>query len=689
VRRARISNLVPGAMLALACAGPPAHAEAPGHTLVPDDLVRAVDVADPRVSPDGRWVSYLVTVGDPKSDEERSSVWRVSCDGREDHQLTQASGDIEKPRWSPDSRSIAFLDKAKHAENSQIELIDAAGGKPRVLTSFHGEIRSFDWSPDGKRLVVVAEEHPTGKAPEPIVVDTEHFKQDPDGYIQGAGKRHLYLLDVQSRRLEKLTSDPKHNEDFAAWAPDGRQIAFVQTVEKGADMDGGSDVDVVEARLGATPKKLVRTYAPNSQRLAWSVDGAQVIYLQGLEPKWNQYIQDHLYTVPSAGGAPQALSAQLDRAVSSYAVASPTTLALTVEDSGNGYLEQLDLATRVITRTGSAEQLVASSVTAAAGHTAMLIAKDHALNEVYAIDNGTLRALTSHNAALLASLRLGAVEEIAFKNRSNGEIHGLIIKPPDYQSGRRYPLMLWIHGGPNEQVDHAFALDGYEFPKQMFAAHGYIVLMVNYRGSSGRGIGFAEAIFADWGHKEIEDLLAGVDNLVARGLADPQRLAVGGWSYGGLLTDYMIASDNRFKVAICGAGSGNQLSTWGSDEYILQYNNELGPPWRDTNLWLKVSYPFFKADRIHTPTLFVGGDQDFNVPIAGGEQMYEALHTLGIATELVIYPGEHHVISRPSFVKDLAQRMLAWTDRFLPPATTASLGQSTTALAGKPADPAH
>jgi len=160
--------------------------------------------------------------------------------------------------------------------------------------------------------------------------------------------------------------------------------------------------------------------------------------------------------------------------------------------------------------------------------------------------------------------------------------------------------------------------------------------------------------------------LAGVDYLVASGIADRDRLAIGGWSYGGILTDYTIASDRRFKVAISGAGSGNQLSTYGTDEYVLQYDNELAPPWSNTALWLKVSYPFFHADRIHTPTLFMGGDKDFNVPITGSEQMYQALRTLGVPAQLIVYPGQHHVFTRPSFLKDMAERMSAWLDRYLP-----------------------
>jgi dipeptidyl aminopeptidase/acylaminoacyl peptidase len=257
------------------------------------------------------------------------------------------------------------------------------------------------------------------------------------------------------------------------------------------------------------------------------------------------------------------------------------------------------------------------------------------------------------------------VEDVSFTSKGGADVHGLIVKPPSFISGKRYPVLLWIHGGPNGQDDHSLVLDGYDFEPQMFAARGFVVLRVNYRGSSGRGIAYAEAIFADWGHKEVEDLLAGVDRLVALGIADPERLVIGGWSYGGLLTDYTIATDRRFKAAISGAGSGNQLSTYGSDEYILQYTNELGAPWSNTALWLKVSYPFFHADRIHTPTLFLGGEKDFNVPITGAEQMYEALRTLGVPTQLIVYPGEHHVFVRPSFVKDLAEREFDWVDRYI------------------------
>jgi len=204
------------------------------------------------------------------------------------------------------------------------------------------------------------------------------------------------------------------------------------------------------------------------------------------------------------------------------------------------------------------------------------------------------------------------------------------------------------------------------------------VVNVNYRGSAGRGAKYSEAIFADWGNKEVDDVLAAVDHVVAAGLADPERLGIGGWSYGGVLTDYVIASDTRFKAAISGAGSANHISLYGHDQYTFLYDNEFGPPWKNTELWLKFSYPFFHADRIRTPTLFLGGERDFNVPILGGEQLYQALQTLNIPTQLVIYPGQNHGLTRIAFIRDRYERYLAWYDKYLKagaPAVTSAAAQ--------------
>jgi dipeptidyl aminopeptidase/acylaminoacyl peptidase len=195
------------------------------------------------------------------------------------------------------------------------------------------------------------------------------------------------------------------------------------------------------------------------------------------------------------------------------------------------------------------------------------------------------------------------------------------------------------------------------------------VISVNYRGSSGRGSAFQKAIYADWGNKEVVDLLGAVDYVIASGVADPGQLGIGGWSYGGILTDYTIATDSRFKVAVSGASSALQLSMYGSDQYITQYENEVGPPWKAKDLWLKLSYPFFEADKIKTPTLFMSGDRDFNVPTIGVEQMYQSLKSLGVDTQLIIYPGQFHGITTPSYVRDRLERWVAWYNKYLKTST--------------------
>jgi dipeptidyl aminopeptidase/acylaminoacyl peptidase len=361
------------------------------------------------------------------------------------------------------------------------------------------------------------------------------------------------------------------------------------------------------------------------------------------------------------------LTQKLDRGVSSPVFTNDgASIIFLVADDRSEYPAKVAGAGGAIERL-IGNPIVVSALSSAAGHAAALAASDHAPPEVFALEGGTLRKLTAHNDSLVSQLQLGAVEDITFKGHDGTEVHGLLTKPLSYETGKKVPTLLRIHGGPNGQDAHAFS-----FERQFFAGQGYAVIAVNYRGSAGRGEKYGQTIFADWGNKEVADLLAGVDHVIDIGVADPNRLGIGGWSYGGILTDYTIASDQRFKAAISGAGSALQLSMYGIDQYTFQYENELGPPWRNPEAWMKVSYPFFKADRIHTPTLFMGGDKDFNVPVVGGEQMYQALRSLGVPTELVIYPGEFHGFTRPSFIRDRYERYLAWYDKYVKPSNVAT-----------------
>jgi dipeptidyl aminopeptidase/acylaminoacyl peptidase len=635
-----------------------------GRALTPEDWYRFQALSDLKIAPDGAAVAYLVTSYDKESDESRSALWLANWAGDASVQLTRGES-VSEPRFSPDGRYLSFLSARPAEGKAQLWVLDRRGGEPRQLTHVTGELSDYEWSPDSEHVVLVMRAGEE-KAPKPIVIDSFQFKADRDGYLSAASHSHLYLLEVRSGACEPLTADSGRKESLPAWSPDGEQIAYVSDPMKGPEQTGIDEIDVIAARAGSTARPLLTTWSPNRQKLQWSADGTRLALLQGAEAKFNAYIMDSLAVLEVKSGEVRPLTDRFDRAVLSPAFAADgRSLEFAVEDDGNQYPARVTLASAAIERLGG--PMVVHELAAAAGHTAVLVSSDRAPVEVHALEAGQLRPLSAHNQALFGELQLGSVEDISFRSRDGTAVHGQLVKPPDYVSGRRYPTIVWIHGGPNGQDDHSLELQGYGPPleRQLFATHGFVVLAINYRGSTGRGAKFARSILADWGHKEVEDLLAGVDYAVGKGIADPARLGIGGWSYGGLLTDYVIASDTRFKAAISGAGSGNQLSTYGADQYIVEYNAELGPPWRNPALWLKVSYPFFHADRIRTPTLFLGGAKDFNVPVAGGEQMYQALRTLGVPAQLVVYPGEYHVLTRPSFLVDRFRRYLDWMDKYL------------------------
>ena len=668
--RVRAARLLQGvAVLAVALLAGPVQA---ARVLEPDDVFRIADVSDVQIAPDGRSVAYLVSTNLRESDEPVTALWCVDWDGGEPLQLTRSLKDVASPRWSPDGRWLSFLATPAGTERSQLMLIDRRGGEPQALTHAPGVIAEYAWAPDGRRLVIQmqqAEPAPqVAKTPRPIVIDALRFKGDEEGYLTADTAQHLYLVDAKSGELERLTGDDA-NESAPAWSTDGKRLAYVRTRERGMDADGMEDIMAVEAAVGATPRTLVRVNAPNHQQLRWTPDGQSLALAVGAPIRLTAYGLDVLALVPVAGGEVRKLSDTLDRAVVAYSLSADGRFAdVIVEDDTRLYPSRVPLAGGAIERVWRGEEvLMAQSI--GAGHTAVLASNDRSPFEVYALDKGRLRRLTHHNDALMAELSLGVVEDLRFAGRDGVEVHGLLVKPPGFVPGHRYPTILWIHGGPNGQDEHSLTFSRYalQLERQMLAGQGYLVLGINYRGGTGRGFKFSSTIAADWGHKEVEDLSAAVDAVIASGLADPERLGVGGWSYGGILTDYLIASEPRWKAAVSGAGSANQISMYGMDQYVHQYNAELGLPWVNTALWLKVSYPFFHADRIHTPTLFLGGEKDFNVPIAGGEQMYQALRTLGVPTRLVVYPEQFHIFTRPSYIKDRSERVRAWYARYLQP----------------------
>lgn len=681
-------------------AATPSAAAAPApHPISIDDLFRFHDVGNPEVSPDGQWVAYTAATVDAAADKRITDLWMVSWDGKENLRLTWGADagaesptlvSAGSPQWSPDGRYLSFTsDRPGKAKGTQVWVLDRRGGEARQLTDVKGDLSAYVWSPDASKLLLAIQPDEEAnekqkdadkekEKPKPIVIDRYHFKQDVEGFLKDNEHTQLWLWDVATHKLEKLTTDTKYDETNAVWSPDGTRIAYVSNHDADPDRSINTDVFVVDAKPNSTPRRLTSFNGPDDGRIIWSPDSRWIAFLQGDELKYWQYSESKLGIVAADGSsAPRILTAALDRAVTRPQF-SPDgrSIEVVVEDDRNEYPARVDIASGTVHREVGDPGTV-TAMNEHDGHTAVVWTSDAQPGEVYALENGHLRRLTHHNDALVANLKLGDTRDVSAKSEDGTEVHGLVTLPPGAEAGKKYPMLLFIHGGPNGQDEHEFSV-----LRQLFAAHGYAVLNVNYRGSSGRGSTYQKAIAADWGHYEVQDLMASVDEMVKEGIADPDRLAVGGWSYGGILTDYTIASTTRFKAASSGAGVGNPVALYGVDEYILQYDNELGPPWKNPQKYLQLGYPFFHADRIHTPTLFMGGTSDMNVPLNGGEQMYEALRSLNVPAELIVYPGQFHGFTRPSFIRDRYLRWFAWYDKWV-------LGQGTGAPAPeKPAAPA-
>jgi dipeptidyl aminopeptidase/acylaminoacyl peptidase len=664
-----------------------------------DDLARMKEVRDPQCSPDGKWVAYVVSQIDVKEDRAGGShIWMVSADGKSERQLTSSTDSEASPKWSPDGKYLSFTSaRPGKARGSQVWLLDRTGGEAMQLTDVKGRLQGYEWSPNSKMLALVigdpdpdSPDNPEGgapatpapaaagaggrggrgaggPAPKPIVIDRYKYKQDGQGYLLSTGRHsYVYLFDVEAKKSERLTTQKKWDEAGPMWSPDGTRIAFSSNRVSDPDREPGGQIYVADAKPGSTEKQITpMTTRVGRGAIEWSPDAKWIAFLQGEERKWGAYGMERLTLVAADGSAPPTLvqaGADLDRGVSAPRWGGDgKAIFATVTDDMSVW------GARIPISGGRAEAVLAKPIMLGARHSAgacaaVVSGDDSKHNEIYALDSGKLRQLTHQNDELFAELDLGKTQEVSFKSKDGTEVHGLLTTPVGYQAGTKVPLLLRIHGGPNGQDGHSF-----NFERQFFAANGYAVLNVNYRGSAGRGQKYSRAIAADWGHYEVEDLQAGVDHVIKMGIADPNALGVGGWSYGGILTDYMIASDTRFKAATSGAGTAFTVAFYGTDQYILQYDYEIGPPWTKEGweTYVKISYPFLHADRIKTPTIFFGGERDFNVPVQGGQQMYQALRSLGIDTQLVIYPNENHGISRPSYVRDRYERYLAWYDKYL------------------------
>lgn len=635
----------------------------------PNDFYHIPSLADPQLSPDAKWVAYTLSEVDSAKDNRVAHLWIQSYDGKQSIELTQGAEPVSTPKWTPDGKYISYLSEKDSKTGGQIWLMDRRGGEGKKLTDLKADLQDYVWSPDSKKLALIIKDPENGgkpdpKTPPPIKIDRYHFKQDIDGYLQHL-HTHLYIYDVATKKLDTLTTGDM-DDSSPVWSPDGKKIAYVSNHTADPDKNENTDIFTIEAKKDGEIEQLT-FFTGHDNTPIWSPDGKHIAYLRSTsDADYFIYQHDVLCLMDADGKNNKVLTAQLDRPVSNIAWSRDSkNIAYVVSNDRIRYIAQYNLLLRKSTVVNKGvqctfENLIGQSM----GNWVARMSNPYLPYELVAIENGRVRRLTFHQDKWLSKVKLAYVK--GFQSfSSDGTLVSGILYTPDSAANKKLPFILFVHGGPTNQ-------DEFEFGpiRQVLASAGFAVAAVNYRGSIGRGIEFTKAIYADWGNKEVKDLLGAVDELVKTGIADPQRLGIGGWSYGAILTNYVIATDPRFKAAASGAGSSLQLSIYGSDEWVTQYENELGVPWKNQEKYIKLSYPFFHADKIKTPTLFMSGLNDFNVPTAGSEQMYEALRSQGVPTQLVLYPGQYHSLTTPSYQVDRLQRYIDWFGKYLNPIPT-------------------
>jgi dipeptidyl aminopeptidase/acylaminoacyl peptidase len=642
-----------------------------------DDYFQIRAVSDPQLSSDAHWVTYTVQTALLKEDKNEERIWMAPTAGGVPLAQTAEGASSSHARWSPDGKFIAFL-SARDEGKTQVWLLNRLGGEAERLTDTPQDVEDFAWSPDSRQLVLILRDpspeeldaakeksakdsassakDKKSKTQKPWVIDRLQFKLDEIGYLDRR-RTHLYVFDLTAKSLTQITSGD-YDDSEPAWSPDGKLLAFSSN-RSTPDPDATYDTNIWVVAANNSDKGVRLTQVTTNPGAdgspAWSPDGKWIAYVTQLDPHLFDYATKHLAISPAAGVEAKALTLTLDRMVSNpHFSPDGKFIYFIADDDGAQNVCRISVTGGEINRPFGGRIMVNDYSLSRNGDLVAQIATIDRPDELYTIPDGKLTQITHTNDALMSQLKLTHGEYVHFKSKDGTTVSGYLYKPLDYVPGKKYATVLRPHGGPVWAYYAEF-----DYLPQLLAANGYAVLFPNPRGSTGYGQDFAKAIWADWGNKDFQDDIAMVDYAIQQGIADPEKLAVGGWSYGGISTDFIITQTTRFKAAISGAGSAFFASMYGHDHYQRDYETELGHPWENKVAWEKVS-PFYRVNNITTPTLFMGGELDWNVPILGGEQMYQALKRLGRTTELVVYPGEYHEFKTPSHIKDRLERYLAW-----------------------------
>ncbi|MDR5693678.1 MAG: S9 family peptidase [Armatimonadota bacterium] len=627
-----------------------------------EDLFTFRLVDDPQLSPDGRRVAFVVTTIDPNANAYRSHIW-VATNG-EIRPFTSGPHRDTSPRWSPDGRFLAFLsDRTGH---KQIWIIPSDGGEARQLTNQGPVVSEPVWSPNGQEIAYIAKVGEAIKDDEVRVITRLKYKADGEGLWDGRWK-HLFVIPAAGGEARQLT-EGEYDHQYPSWSPDGRWIAVIANRSPDADRTNVADVWVVDPATGQL-RCLTASKGPASAP-SWSPDGAWIAYL-GHDNAYMGATNTGVWAVPLDGRQPICLTAGFDRSAGHALLgdmrAHPVPGRPTWTLDGNwviitvthGGTSQLCAVPGPATEgkevrflTSGQWDIYGFSFDGARKKVSLAISDPVTPGELWeaevqegreGIRLGELRRLTHLNAHLGEEIVVVAPERFTFEGADGWPIEGWLLKPPDFQPGRKYPAILQIHGGPHAAYGYTFF---HEF--QVLAAEGYVVFYMNPRGSQGYGQKFAAATHHDWGGKDFEDLMRGVDYILETfDFVDPNRLGVAGGSYGGFMTNWIIGHTSRFRAAITMRSISNHLSQWGTSDlaYFKGYWEFPGDPWENPQFYLERS-PLMYVQNITTPLLILHSEQDLRCPIGEAEQLFVALKKLGREVVFVRFPQESHDLSR-------------------------------------------
>jgi len=688
------------------------------------DLLRMEAVGEPQLSPDGKHVAYVVQKFDQKKDKAVTQIWIADVDGGDPRRLTSGPSD-RSPRWAPDGHRIAFI--SERSGKPQIWVIDIRGGEAwQVVTEQRVESPPV-WSPDGTRLAFVSRAFAKGAdwvpypgAPEedrdrarraaeqalkedkdgkdkdqapPIKVITEMtYRFDGVGYF-GDLKRHIFVVTLpdpeaamcgQQPAVRQVTWGDWHHQD-PTWSPDGRFLAFTG-LRKEPEYEDYFRTDLWQVELATGEMSQVLRAGGPILCPVWSPDGRWLAYI-GHHQAHGRSTTQGLWVVPMKGPRDRYplskedtrnLTAELDRPVGSavpsdvryggFMVAPPVWSAdgrsvyFLAADRGVGKLYRVEV------EDGRPEELLGSrDCSVAAFHVvgdciAYQAGSDRSPDQIFVrTSQGSPRQVTDANTELLRQLPVSPAEHFTYQGADGWEIDAWLVKPPNFEQEKKYPLVLMIHGGPHGIYGHAFM-----FAVQHLASNGFVVLYTNPRGSQSYGQEFASAVVGDWGGKDYQDLMAGVDAVLEQGFVDPQRMGVTGWSYGGYMTNWIITQTTRFAAAVTGACVFNLHNFYGTSDIGFTFGEFQwqGRPWDEPEKLLRHS-PVSGVERVQTPVLILHGESDLRCPVEQAEQLFMALKRLGKTAVMVRYPGEFHALRRPSYRVDRYHRMLKWFQHYL------------------------